>query len=274
MGAVSSSTVVPVATQWCSTGRRTGIPLACASALPGSAAIRRCPWFRGALDRDLRQSEDPFEVQLLLVEAFLSDVARAYRRSPWRSPGARRTAYPVVLLDGADDSNGGFALLELVKEARSESHHSFDPMVFVGLAESFPKDATSGDPTRPSVVQWSASEAMDGYEAWCRGLTGRSHPVISWYLPSWSPPPNPGLPRDQMSLPNSSTRPCGIRPTTHGASKWSRRRYGRSVWWHRPPQCWWRPVPWAPASSWGHSGPSWPLTNLTTIPRWYYPPRR
>ncbi|MCE0540806.1 ABC transporter substrate-binding protein [Kineosporia rhizophila] len=139
--------------------------------------------FAERLTLEQRRDEDPADVLLLLVEAFLSDVAEAYRRRFWRAGGARRTSYPVVLLDGGDDPAVGFELLRLVSEVRNHPQHGFDPVVFVAAAKTFPPELTNGGGQHPTVVRWAAPEAMDGYESWCRRLAQRSRGQEDWYLP-------------------------------------------------------------------------------------------
>ncbi|GAA3594640.1 hypothetical protein GCM10022223_07160 [Kineosporia mesophila] len=133
-----------------------------------------------------RDAEEPEEVLLLLVKAFLSDLAHAYRRSFWHPRGARRTSYPVVLLDDAEE--GGFLLQHLVQEIRSHPRRTFDPLVLVAAARTFPPDALSGGGTGSGVVRWTASEAVDGYEAWCRRGAGRSRAEDVWHLLIRVPP--------------------------------------------------------------------------------------
>ncbi|GLY29966.1 hypothetical protein [Kineosporia sp. NBRC 101731] len=133
-----------------------------------------------------RDAEEPDEVLLLLVKAFLADLTHAYRRSFWHPRGARRTAYPVVLLDDAEE--GGFLLQHLVQEIRSHPRGVFDPLVLVAAAQVFPPDALSGGRTGSGVMRWAASEAVDGYEAWCRRDAGRSRKEDAWHLLISVPP--------------------------------------------------------------------------------------
>ncbi|GAB6897032.1 ABC transporter substrate-binding protein [Kineosporia succinea] len=159
--------------------------------------------FAERLTLEQRRDEDPTDIARLLVLAFLTDLAHAYRRRFWRARGARRTSYPVVLLDGTGDATGHAQLLHLVSEVRSHPRHAFDPLVLVAAAQAFPPEATRGDGQHSAVVRWAASEAIDGYEAWCRRPDRPARTRTDWYLPvsipSVEPKPAAGADDEQYA---------------------------------------------------------------------------
>jgi len=141
-----------------------------------------------------RLQEDPEQVRKLLVNAFLEDLRSAYRRRPWRPRAARRTTYPVVFLDDATRDNGGYRLLKLVNDVRSETG-SFDPLVLFSASQRVPPSAAPvGAP--PTVAggepAWPAARAVEGYQAWCRQFAAdsRSRTPTAWYLPVEVPAAN------------------------------------------------------------------------------------
>lgn len=130
------------------------------------ARRQRSRWAMGsflAFAGQLGGGVEPDRAVWLLTDAFLSDLAAAYRRRPWRPAGARRTAYPVVLLDGADEANGGCRLLAALNEVRDD-RDSFDPLLVVVRADSPPPEA--GPVARP------LDELPAAAHGW--GATGRN----------------------------------------------------------------------------------------------------
>jgi hypothetical protein len=131
-----------------------------------------------------RSKEDPEQVLRLLVHAFLGDVRSAYRRRPWRPRAARRTAYPVVLLDGITRANNGYRLLRLINDVRNETG-IFDPLLIITASQTVPPEAgVSGQGPAPERI-WSATKARSAYEAWCRHIANdsRARTTTAWYLP-------------------------------------------------------------------------------------------
>jgi ABC-type branched-subunit amino acid transport system substrate-binding protein len=125
--------------------------------------------------------ESAEELLGLLVNAFLEDVRRAYRRR-WRPRAARRTAYPVVLLDRITRRNGGYRLLETVSRIRDETG-LFDPLLFVSASRRVPPDAFPPGATPRKV--WEMREAREAYRHW-RGEfwhASRERKTAAWYLP-------------------------------------------------------------------------------------------
>lgn len=136
-----------------------------------------------------RAQEDPEQLRKLLVNAFLEDLRAAYRRRPWRPRTARRTTYPVVFLDDATRDNGGYRLLKLINDVRSETG-SFDPLLVISGSQRVPPSAASVVPVVPVAGPspehvWPADHAREGYQAWCRQFAAdsRSRKPTAWYLP-------------------------------------------------------------------------------------------
>jgi hypothetical protein len=130
---------------------------------------------RTAADEDLRQ------LLALLMNAFLEDVRRAYRRRWWRPWTARRTGYPVVLLDGITRGNGGYRLLETVNWVRNETG-LFDPLLFISGSAEVPPDATP--PGAATQQIWDMRDAQTGYHQWCGQFAhdSRTRQPVAWYL--------------------------------------------------------------------------------------------
>ncbi|GAB3431468.1 type 1 periplasmic-binding domain-containing protein [Actinophytocola sediminis] len=117
----------------------------------------------------------------LLVNSFLEDVRRAYRRR-LRPRGARRTGYPVILLDRITRRNGGYRLLETVNRVRNETG-LFDPLLFVSASRRVPPDAFP-DGAAPRAV-WNMSHARAAYGQWRDEFwrASRARETAAWYLP-------------------------------------------------------------------------------------------
>ncbi|ROP41950.1 hypothetical protein [Saccharothrix texasensis] len=124
--------------------------------------------------------EDTGQLAKLLVNAFLEDVRQGYRRTPWRVRSARRTVYPVVLLDGIRRDNGGYALLKLINDVRNDTG-AFDPLIIISGSEKVPPDAAAADERAPAWVE----NAGRAYETWTRKLAtnSRARRPTAWFLP-------------------------------------------------------------------------------------------
>ncbi|MFI9009132.1 ABC transporter substrate-binding protein [Actinosynnema sp. NPDC053489] len=124
--------------------------------------------------------EDTGQLAKLLVNAFLEDVRHAYRRSWWRIRSARRTVYPVVLLDGIRRDNGGYAVLKIINDVRNDTG-AFDPLVIISGSAKVPPDAETTVERAPAPV----SQAGQNYETWTRKLAtdSRARRPTAWFLP-------------------------------------------------------------------------------------------
>ncbi|WP_394621475.1 hypothetical protein JNUCC0626_20955 [Lentzea sp. JNUCC 0626] len=150
--------------------------------------------------------EDGTQLAKLLVNAFLEDVRRNYRRTPWRIRSARRTVYPVVLLDGIRRDNGGYALLKLINDVRNDTG-SFDPLIIISGSEKVPPDAAAADERAPAGVE----NGRRAYETWTRKLAtnSRGRRPTAWFLPLRVPP---------VEVKSDEVSPLTVRP----APVWSR----------------------------------------------------
>ncbi|GAB3451537.1 ABC transporter substrate-binding protein [Actinophytocola sediminis] len=125
--------------------------------------------------------ESTEELLGLLVNAFLEDVRRAHRRR-LRPRGARRTAYPVILLDRITRRNGGYRLLETVSRVRDETG-LFDPLLFISASRRVPPDAFTPGATPREV--WEMGQSRAAYGQWRDQFwrASRAREDAAWYLP-------------------------------------------------------------------------------------------
>jgi hypothetical protein len=132
------------------------------------------------------RGESEEELLGLLVNAFLEDFRRAYRRR-LRPRGARRTAYPVVLLDRITRRNGGYRLLETVNRVRNETG-LFDPLLFISTSRKVPPDAYPPG-SAPTDLR-DMSTCREAYDHWREQFLGasRAREHAAWYLPIRSVP--------------------------------------------------------------------------------------
>lgn len=145
------------------------------------------------------RGESAEELLGLLVNAFLEDLRRAYRRK-WRPRGARRTAYPVVLLDRITRRNGGYRLLETVNRVRNETG-LFDPVLFISTSRKVPPDAYAPGSTPTELPDMAACE--DAYNSWQDAFleASRAREHAAWYLPIRRAPASGDRPRlDTLEL--------------------------------------------------------------------------
>jgi hypothetical protein len=135
--------------------------------------------------------EDRNQLIRLLVNAFLEDVRRAYRRSFWRLRAARRTAYPVILLDSITRHNGGYPLLKIINDVRNDTG-AFDPLVVISGSEKVPPDAQiPNERSTPNRLR-PAVDAVHAYRAWSQkfGSDTRARRQTAWYMPLSIPSPH------------------------------------------------------------------------------------
>ncbi|MBB5826938.1 ABC transporter substrate-binding protein [Micromonospora carbonacea] len=139
--------------------------------------------FASRLTVPSRETEDQEQIDLLLVHAFLQDLRVEHRRRPWRLRPWRRTACPVLLLDGLAPGNGGYALVRLINAVRDETGRS-DPLLVISNGHDVPPDGLS--PTDPAVAgQLVPLDGVEGaYRAWRSGLprARRAREDNAWYL--------------------------------------------------------------------------------------------
>jgi hypothetical protein len=113
--------------------------------------------FAQRLTVDRRDHEDPEQVKLLLVHAFLRDLRLFYGTRTWRVRRWRRTGYATVVLRGITEDNGGWELLRLINEVRNRTGEH-DPLLVVATSERVPADL--------DLVPAPAGEVGATVEAW------------------------------------------------------------------------------------------------------------
>jgi ABC-type branched-subunit amino acid transport system substrate-binding protein len=140
--------------------------------------------FAERLTKGLRDQENTTQILMLLVNAFLEDLRRGYRRLPWRPRAARRTTYIVVLLDGVRRDNSGYRILKLINDVRNETG-AFDPLLLISGSEKLPPEALDPDLQPARHPSYPARDAQLGYETWCNrlALASRARTPTAWYLP-------------------------------------------------------------------------------------------
>ncbi|MDM4781714.1 hypothetical protein [Micromonospora sp. b486] len=116
--------------------------------------------FAERLTAGWRDGEHPAQVEKLLLHAFLEDLRLAYRRRFWRPGDWRRTAYPMLVLDGARPDNVGHTLVRLVDEVRNETGRN-DPLLVVAVAADPPPEPAAARPL---------TQAEEAYEEWVEAL--------------------------------------------------------------------------------------------------------
>src|SRR5262249_57940273 len=126
---------------------------------------------------------------------------------PGRGRGSR-TTYHGVLLDGVSTGSGGFDLLSLITEVRTDTGH-FDPLLVVAAgADTPPEVAGSGRAPLHCV------HVRRGYQDWRRRLrAARRSPEgkpTAWYLPVRIPPPAPDEPPDPHAAQLDPTLPLPV----------------------------------------------------------------
>ena len=138
-----------------------------------------------------RDNEDQEQIDLLLVHAFLQDLRVQYRRRPWRLAAWRRTANPVLLLEGIAPTNGGYALLRLINAVRNETGQS-DPLLVITHSHDVPPEGLA--PADPAATgQLVPLDGVGGtFRAWREDLPAarRARRDDAWYLPVEIPPAN------------------------------------------------------------------------------------
>jgi ABC-type branched-subunit amino acid transport system substrate-binding protein len=153
-------------------------------------AIRASSFYRLAdrfVESDLVHSS-PAEVRTLLVEAFLEDLRRAYRRTTILGTGRRRTTYPVLLLDDVEPGSVGFDLLNLLNTARNapvvgrrrrRRRYQWDPLLVVGVGGPDSRDRLVG--RHADSPGNGTADAEYAYDEWAEELDRSRH--RTWILP-------------------------------------------------------------------------------------------
>ncbi len=183
--------------------------------------------FRGLARKFMEQGLDEHqhgiqqdEVDRFLVDAFMEDLRRGYRRTSLFGVGRRRTTYPVLLIDNIAPTVVGLRLLKLISDSRTEylrkdssgpgrqprERAYFHPLLIIAKGERAALDslgATNYPPDRRGT--YSVAEIVYYYNEWRRAL---AHSDTTWFIPlNVSAEP---LPQDlrtkltEIHLPNAS----------------------------------------------------------------------
>lgn len=182
---------------------RPPLPLVYDPAIFGSQQSTTFLAFAERLTKGNIAGEDTAQVEKLLVHAFLRDLRRAYSRLPWRLRGWRRTAYPLVTIDGkADATDVRYRFVRLLGDVGNETGR-FNPLLVVYSAE------------RPAAETAEPSGPDDAYESWAEALpkARRKRDPFAWVLPL-SPPGDvaagAGVPRITAPKPPFFSRPVFV----------------------------------------------------------------
>jgi len=149
-----------------------------AVARPHQASFRRLA--RAAMSQE-GNAPDGAAVRALLVDAFLEDLRRSYRRRTLFGFGRRRMAYPVLLVDGARNDSFQVELVRLVVASRTRGRERrgfrtfpwrWDPLLLVAAGdrtglERLDERAESGElrfagDLNPAVSDWRREFAEFG----------------------------------------------------------------------------------------------------------------
>ena len=112
-----------------------------AVARPHQASFRRLA--RAVMSQE-GNAPDGAAVRALLVDAFLEDLRRSYRRRTFFGFGRRRMAYPVLLVDGARNDSSQVELVRLVVASRTRGRERrrfrtvpwrWDPLLLVAAGD-------------------------------------------------------------------------------------------------------------------------------------------
>ena len=135
------------------------------------------------------------EVDRLLVDAFMEDLRRDYRRTTLFGVGRRRTSYPVLLIDNIGPTTTSRRLIELISGSRTEylrkdasgpgrpprERSYFHPLLIVAEGERAAFDSV-GAPNYPPEQHgtYSVAEIRYYYSEWLRALTNSDR---TWFVP-------------------------------------------------------------------------------------------
>ncbi|MEO3745002.1 hypothetical protein [Plantactinospora sp. B5E13] len=130
--------------------------------------------FAERLTAGWRDAEQPDQVHKLLVHAFLEDLRQAYRRRFWRPGSWRRTAYPILLVDGVRPGDPGHTLVRLVNDVRNETGRN-DPLLVLVTATAAPPELPEAYPL---------VDAEEAYDEWADVLpeTRRLRRAGAWLI--------------------------------------------------------------------------------------------
>lgn len=147
----------------------------------------------GAQDRHTITQD---EIDALLVDAFLEDIRRSYRRWTVFGAGRRRTAYPVLLVDHATSGTPGLRLLELISQSRDDvcarpgrrpDPYRADQLLVVARGDEAGLNALRGDAIPRSVKVLAVADINTAFREWSNRLSSLAQDR-SWFLSLKVPP--------------------------------------------------------------------------------------
>lgn len=147
------------------------------------------------------------EIDRLLVDAFMEDLRRGYRRLTLFGVGRRRTTYPVLLVDKIGSEEAGLRLLELISDSRTDylrkntvgpgrqprEQAYFHPLLIVAQGDSSALDGIGPSNYRQEDHDsYSVADIKFYYSEWYRALASSDR---TWFIPLRVPTerPPPGL---------------------------------------------------------------------------------
>jgi Periplasmic binding protein len=153
----------------------------------------------GEHQHDIRQDE----IDRLLVDAFMEDLRRGYRRTTLFLFGRRRTTYPVLLIDKIGPTTPGLCLLELISDSRTDylrkntagpgqqprERAYFHPLLIIAQGNSSALDEIGISNYRPEDHDsHSVADIKYYYSEWYRALADSDR---TWFIPLRVPTERP-----------------------------------------------------------------------------------
>lgn len=171
---------------------------------------------------DRRHDIKQDEIDRLLVDAFMEDLRRGYRRTTLLGVGRRRTTYPVLLIDKVGSTDSCLRLLEKISDSRTHSLRKnrkntagpgrqprerayCHPLLIITRGDSSALDGIGLASYRPEDPDsHAAADVTYHYREWCRALASSS-PM--WFIPLRVPieHPAPGLRTELTEIPLPAT---------------------------------------------------------------------
>ncbi len=145
----------------------------------------------GERQHDIQQDE----IDRLLVDSFMEDLRRSYRRTTLFGVGRRRTTYPVLLIDRIGSTAAGLRLLRLISDSRADYLHKnttrpgrqprerayFHPLLIVAQGDSSSLDGIEFLNYRlDDHDSYSIADIKYYYNEWCRTLANSD---CTWFIP-------------------------------------------------------------------------------------------
>jgi len=118
------------------------------------------------------------QFRALLVAAFLVDIRSAYRRTTLFGVGRRRTAYPVLIVDGIEAGSVGLELLRQLDMAQQATDGRPSPLLVVAAGTADARLVTGADD-----AIYSAESPETAYSTWRAAVHRSGSFVLPMTLP-------------------------------------------------------------------------------------------